>query len=266
MRFRNVGALTGFRGPLRALVMDASDRLFVADGARIQSFAGDRPSEGFAAARPVCSLGLAGGLVYAGESGQVEIFDKSGKLVNTWRGLGVLGEITSIGFFGSDVFLGDAAGRSILRCDAKGNVLGRIGNNNRLRGFHVPNGVLDFDIDDGGVLHAANPGKHRVERYTAAGELLGHVGRFDGVNPEGFCGCCNPTNVTLGASGRLYVTEKAGARAKVLDRDGHLLGVIGTDIFHPASKNMDIAVDRRGRVYVADTAQLRVAVFEEVAA
>ncbi len=131
-----------------------------------------------------------------------------------------------------------------------------------MKGFLIPNGIVDFGVDAEGIIHAANPGKHRVERYTPDGELLGHIGRFDGLDPAGFSGCCNPTNVAVAGRDRLYVTEKAGPRAKVYDFGGTLLSVIATDVFDPNCKNMDIAVDSRGRVYVADTVKLAVLVFE----
>ena len=53
-------------------------------------------------------------------------------------------------------------------------------------------------------------------RYTPDGTLLGHIGRFDGVDPAGFGGCCNPTNISV-AHGRVFVTEKADPRVKVYE-------------------------------------------------
>ena len=47
-------------------------------------------------------------------------------------------------------------------------------------------------IDGEGILHVANPGMHRVERYKADGELLGHFGRFDGRDPAGLSGLLQP--------------------------------------------------------------------------
>ncbi|MFQ5807349.1 MAG: hypothetical protein ACE5I3_12955, partial [Phycisphaerae bacterium] len=132
---------------------------------------------------------------------------------------------------------------------------------NRMRGFLVPNGHLDFAVDAGGVIHAANPGKHRVERYTPEGKLLGHFGRFDGRDPAGFGGCCNPTNIALTRQGLIVVTEKAGPRAKVYSADGRLLAVMGEDDFDPTCKNMDVAVDSSGRIYVIDTARLHICVY-----
>jgi len=117
-----------------------------------------------------------------------------------------------------------------------------------------------------GIIHATNPGKHRIERYTPDDRLLGHIGRFNGIDPAGFSGCCNPTNVTVAGRDRLYVTEKAEPRAKVYDFQGNLKAVIATDVFDPKCKNMGIAVDRRGRVWVADTVRLEIIAFEGDAA
>ena len=71
------------------------------------------------------------------------------------------------------MFLADAGARWIRRYDREGNFLNNIGDQHRKGGFHIPNGVVDFDVDEQGIVHVANPGMHRVERYTADGEYLG---------------------------------------------------------------------------------------------
>ncbi len=90
---------------------------------------------------------------------------------------------------------------------------------------------------------------------------MGHFGRFDGRDPQGFPGCCNPTNVTVTDQGWVYVTEKAPPRAKVYDAAGELLAVVAADVFDLNCKNMDLAVDSKGRVYIAETVQLHIQVF-----
>jgi sugar lactone lactonase YvrE len=200
------------------------------------------------------------GRVWVGQSQQVEIYDAQGTLVDTWR-IPDLGLVTAIDHRDGDVFLADAGVRWIRHLDGEGRLLNNIGDQHRKGGFHIPNGVVDFDIDAQGILHVANPGMHRVERYRANGELLGHFGRFDGRDPQGFPGCCNPTNVTLDDDGRVIVTEKAGPRVKVYDPDGTLLSVVADDGFEPAAKNMDVQVDAEGRIYVVDTVSLAIIVF-----
>jgi sugar lactone lactonase YvrE len=236
-------------------VGDSSVKIFTSDGKFVRSWTTSLP--GF-------SVGIHGREVYVGEEGQIEIFDPDGRLQRIWRDSKLLGRVTAIGRSGDDFLAADAAARCIRRFDRDGNFLNNIGDSNRMRGFNIPNGALDFSIDGRGTIHACNPGKHRVERYTPVGELLGHVGRFDGRDPEGFPGCCNPTNVTVTAGGLLFVTEKAGPRAKVLDAEGQLITVIATAVFDPNCKNMDLAVNSEGVVYVVDTVRLEIHVFVPV--
>jgi sugar lactone lactonase YvrE len=104
-----------------------------------------------------------------------------------------------------------------------------------------------------------------VERYSLDDRLLGFFGRFDGIDPAGFGGCCNPTNLALDDRGRVYCTEKADPRVKVYDQSGALLAVIADrDGFDLNCKNMDIAVDSRGVVYVTDPVRLDIVAFADV--
>jgi sugar lactone lactonase YvrE len=269
MQYRKI-AVIGDKGPgpgqfaasLRSIAVDQAGNLYAANDSQITLFdAAGRLKRRWSTSQPVHSVAVAGdGAVYTGQIRQIEIFDSAGKLVRTWRDDALLGRVTAIGFVGGDVLAGDATGRAIRRFDSNGKFRNNIGRDNPLNGLLIPNGVVDFGVDAHGIIHAANPGKHRVERYAPAGELLGHIGHFHGTDPAGFGGCCNPTNVAV--RDRIYVTEKAGPRAKVYSFDGALQAVVAADVFDPNCKNMSIAVDRRGRVYVADTVQLAIFVFE----
>ncbi|MCP5115287.1 MAG: hypothetical protein GY953_31045 [bacterium] len=271
MRYRELGNVGGegiFAQSLRAITLDEQDRLYAAGDSMVRVFdAASKPIGEWPTARPGFSVAVAGdGSVWVGQEGQIEIFDAAGKPRDTWRDPERLGRVTAIGFVQDCVLAGDARDRAIRRYNNSGKFLNDIGKNNRRRGFLIPNGIIDFSVDSGGVIHATNPGKHRVERYTPEDKLLGHIGRFGGLDPAGFSGCCNPTNVTVTGRDRIYCTEKADPRAKVYDFDGNLLAVIAEDVFHPGSKNMDIAVDSRGRVYVAETVKRTIFVFSPEAA
>ncbi len=271
MQFRQT-AIIGGKGPgpgqfstsLRGIAVDAHGNLYVANDSQITQFdTSGRLKRRWSTAQPVQSVAVApDGAVYAGEIRQIEIFDGAGKLVNTWRDDALLGRVTAIGFVHGTVLAGDAVGRAIRRFDHRGKFLNNIGRDNPLNGLLIPNGVVDFGVDADGIVHVANPGKHRVEGYTPDGKLLGHIGHFHGTDPAGFGGCCNPTNVAV--RDRIYVTEKAGPRAKVYSFGGELEAVIASDVFDANCKNMSIAVDSRARVYVADTVRLAIFVFEPV--
>jgi hypothetical protein len=259
MPYRHVQIIDG-KGALRGIAVDGNGQLYAAGDSEIRVLGLNKR---WRTSRPAHSVAVASdGTVYAGEIGQIEIFDGAGKLVNTWRDEKLLGRVTAIGFTKASVLAGDAADRAIRRFDRGGKFLNNIGKDNPVNGLLIPNGVVDFAVDAQGIIYAANPGKHRVERYTAGGELLGHIGRFDGLDPAGFTGCCNPTNVAIHDG--IFTTEKAGPRVKAYDFSGKLLAVIATDLFDANCKNMDIAVGSDGRVYVVDTVKAAIFVFEPV--
>lgn len=245
------------------LALDRQGRLYAATPEGVTAFERGRPWRAWKTAKPAFAAAVySDGQVFAGEEGQVEIFAADGRPRRTWADGERLGLVTQIRFLPGGVMVGDARRRCVRRYDGQLNWVRDIGHENITKGLLIPNGRVSFDVDRRGVLHVCNPGKHRVEKYTAGGELLGHIGRFDGIDPEGFPGCCNPTNVALDGAGRAFVTEKAGPRVKALDAAGKLMAVISTE-FDASAKNMDIAVDGGGCVYVAEAGRRRIAVFEE---
>ncbi|MCX6625874.1 MAG: hypothetical protein NTY38_33385, partial [Acidobacteria bacterium] len=72
------------------------------------------------------------------------------------------------------------------------------------------------------------------------------------------------TNIAIG--GHIYVTEKAGPRAKAYDFSGKLLAVIASDVFDANCKNMYIAACPGGRVAVTDTVRNSILMFAPVTA
>ncbi len=246
-----------FKTAIYGITTDEKDLLWAAGDSQIKVF--DSQGElisNWSTTQPGFCLEVEGESVYVGQNGQLETYNRQGKLLDTWRDPEKLGRVSAIALLPSSVLVADSLDRCIRRFDRQGNFINHIGKDNRMKGFKIPNGSLDFVVDSNGLIHACNPGKHRIERYTLEGELLGHIGRFDGINPQGFSGCCNPTNVAVDRQGRIYVTEKAGPRAKVYDPEGELIAVIASDIFDLGCKNMDLTIDSLGRVYVVDTVKL----------
>ncbi|MFH1417322.1 MAG: hypothetical protein ABII12_03440 [Planctomycetota bacterium] len=269
-RYRKVKTISGkgaasdrFAEALRAVAIASDRRLFAAGDSVVKAFSDEGELlASWPTSRPGLSVGLAGdGRVFVGQVGQAQMLDSAGKELDTWRDAERLGAVTAIGFAGEFVLFADVKDRCIRRYDRSGKFINNIGKDNRMRGFLVPNGHLDFAVDEQAVIHAANPGKHRIERYTLDDKLLGHFGRFGGQDPAGFSGCCNPTNIALAPGDRIVVTEKAGPQVKIYDSGGKLLAVMGEKDFDPVCKNMDVAVDAQGHIYVVDTVRLHVCVF-----
>jgi sugar lactone lactonase YvrE len=273
MEYREIGTIAGrgnapgqFRQALRGITIGPDDRLYAVGDQCVKVFdaAGKFERRWKTASAGQCIAVDPSGHVFVGSDGRIEIYKRDATPLDVWDLSEQLGRVTAIGFANTDVLVADATNRCIRRYDADGKFLNDIGHHPHQRTFLIPNGVLDFTVDKHGIIHAANPGKHRVEQYKPGGEKLGHIGRFDGRDPAGFAGCCNPTNVTVASDGRIYVTEKAAPRAKVYDRDGNLLSIVADQGFDLSCKNMDLAVDSRGRVYVVDTVRLHIRVFEPI--
>ncbi len=85
---------------------------------------------------------------------------------------------------------------------------------------------IDLECRSGELLVAENS-RHRVNRFTFDGELLGRWGRRDREGIEGFAACCNPVNIDLGNDGRLYTAESGIGRVKMFNPDGTFLGLLG---------------------------------------
>jgi sugar lactone lactonase YvrE len=250
---------------LRGLAIDTRGRLLAAGGSHVQTSQAESgaPVSRWSTETPVlCVASDAKGRIVTGHAGRVDFHDPAGRRLDSWQDPDRLGQVTAIAVHRDSVFFADSAARLIRRYSTGGKWLNDIGGENPTRGFLIPNGVLSCAVDTHGVLHAANPGKHRVERYSPEGVLLSKVGRFDQLDPAGFPGCCNPTTFALDNAGNLFLTEKAPPRAKVLDPNGKLLSVIATSQLDPLAKNCPIAVDSRGRVFLADPVRLLIHIFE----
>ena len=201
--------------------------------------------------------------IYIGRKGRVEGFDGKGKHRGGF-GAGDPGrpaDVTAVKLFGRELLVADAAARLIRRCDLNGKQLGTIGAWNKVKGFMLPNGALDLDVDSKGIVAAADPGRHRVTLWNLDGSLIGHFGKFGLASPGDFVGCCNPVNLAFAPDGRIVVSEKVAGRVKVYDRAGKLLAVIGPEHFDPKCARLHLAVDSKGRILVADPVRLEIKVF-----
>jgi len=195
------------------------------------------------------------GFVYAAQRARVEKFDPQGKLVCAWgkegKGPGQFQFIASVAVSGPTVYVADGGARRLNRFAADGDFIDDVS------GFLIPSGHFDTAVDSKGVLYVAHSGKHRIERYDANLQLAGFWGEF-GMEPQEFCGCCNPTNIALFADGRVATTEKGIPRLKVYDPQGKLLAHLGSEAFAPDAEGMDLAIDSKQRIALADPISRRI--------
>jgi hypothetical protein len=254
----------------RRIAMGGRNQLYLAAGKYVSVLQSDgTPLSDIALSEPArCVAVTSEGDVVVGVRDHVEVFDAKGRRRAVWESQGGRTWLTGVAISKTDVFLADAGNRIILRCDRSGKLLARIGEKNKMRntpGFIVPSPFFDVALHPDGLLRVTNPGRHRVEAYTAEGDFELAWGKASAAI-EGFCGCCNPIHIALLPDGRVVTCEKGLPRVKVYRADGTFESVVaGPESFPENAKvaagdslsdgthgGVDAAVDAEGRIYILD--------------
>lgn len=263
----------------RAIATGPNGNLFIGAGKIVSELKpdGSLVSE-FSVAEEVRCLAVADDAIYVGSRERLEIFNLKGQRQAAWEKPGPKSYFTSIAVGANDVFIGDAGQRVILRYDRSGKLVSRIGERNKERnipGFIVPSPFFALRLAKDLLLRVTNPGRHRVEVYTADGDFEQSWGRA-GAAIENFCGCCNPTNLALLNDGRAVTFEKGIPRVKVYGADGAFESVVaGAESFAENAKvcgpndctlgGLDGVTDAGGRIYILDFVAANIRVMERKA-
>jgi len=218
------------------------------------------------------------GRMCVGAGDRIELYDSSGEPDGVWdQGLDEKSVLTSIAVADEDVFVADAGNRVVLRYNARGELVGRIGEpdpERDSRTFVIPSPYFDVAVTGSDVVCVVNPGARRIEAYTFDGAWLGQWGKAS-AEIDGFFGCCNPANFAVLADGRFVTVEKGLPRIKVYSRKGDFecvvaeprvlasRGNVGDEIRDDHQvKVFDVATDSSGRILVLDPTNRTVRVFE----
>ena len=134
--------------------------------------------------------------------------------------------------------------------------------------FNAPRGLA---IAPDGSYYVADSRNHRIEHFDADGKVLKAWGSFaditNGAKAPG--GTFNePWGVAVGPDGSVYVSDTWNGRIQKFDKDGNFVKMWG---FFGQADTADaiglygprgISVDANGHVYVADTGNKRIVVFD----
>lgn len=207
------------------------------------------------------------GKVYVAERQKVHVFERDGH-ETAWgtpgAGSGQLSYVTAVAVGGTNVWVADAGNRVVHRFTPAGDFIDDFGGRDPesgAPGIVCPSPYLGCAVAADGTLWVGNPGKWRVEHYDLNGRMVEAWGR-NGLSDETFAGCCNPVALVTTTEGNFITAEKGIPRVKVQDRTGKLLAVLPGEEFSIQSSGMAAAVDKSGRIYVADPASDKVVVFE----
>jgi hypothetical protein len=204
--------------------------------------------------------------VYLGMADHIQIYDKKGVQKTRWPSQGDKSLFTSVKVTSQNVYVADAGNLIVWQYDKQGKLNRRIGEKNDSKdipGFIIPSPFFDLAVDPDGFLWVANPGRLSMENYTPEGDLRSSWG-IAGMTMEEFCGCCNPSHLSILDDGSFVTSEKGIARVKVSNRLGNLVSVVaGPDHFTEGTVGLDLAVDSNNRIYVLDPNRKMVRIFEK---
>jgi len=172
-----------------------------------------------------------------------------------------------------DIFIADGANYRILKCDTSGScahfagVTGEQGWDNDH--FWWPADVAEDSVGD---VYVSDWDNHRVQKFDSNGTYIGTLGATRVPYLTDTTRLNRPWGITVAPDGSLYVAEDRGDRLIKLSPSGTQIwtvgepGVYGNDDDHLGSywagPEGNLAIDSSGTVYVADTGNARVQIFD----
>jgi sugar lactone lactonase YvrE len=186
----------------------------------------------------------------------------------------------------------DTTNRRVQHFDATGKFLNAFGSEGNGQGQFTgldingpiagtgPGGIA---VDKQGNVYVADTWNHRVQKFDSKGTFLTMWGSFFDLNPPqggqapAAPGDANlrfygPRGVAIGSDGTVYVTDTGNKRVLAFDPNGKPLRQIGAGPGQTTSawngpdqlnEPMGIALDAQDNIYVADTFNTRIQVFDK---
>ncbi|MGC9455341.1 MAG: NHL repeat-containing protein [Phycisphaerae bacterium] len=252
----------------RAIALGRDDTLHIAGDGKIRVIdaEGDTVNEFGIDGQATCLAVGDDGTLFVGFEDRVAVYSSQGEKTAEWDDFGESAIITSLAVMGDDVYVADSGQAVVYRFDRTGRLLGRLGGKDEQRnipGLVIRAPCLDVATGGDGLVRVTNPGRWRVETYTPGGSLELSWGEPSMRDIEGFCGCCNPTDVAVLSDSRVVTAEKGLPRVKLYDAHGEFQCVVApTGMFDPGTERLDLSVDSQDRIYVLDASESLVRVFE----
>jgi hypothetical protein len=207
----------------------------------------------------------ADGNCYVGHVDRVSVYGPDGMAKGQWEAIANNPILTSIAVDGDNVYVGDAGNKVVHVYNRSGKRLRALCERNPdedFPGLLIPTPYLDLALSPAGNLWVVNPGRYALLHVDKQnGHVLSSWNKT-ATGIEGFCGCSNPTHITMMSNDLFVTSEKGIPRIKLYAITGQLLGVIAApDQFGQDTKGLDLAVDKDKRVVVLDPDKKQVRFF-----
>ena len=152
---------------------------------------------------------------------RIEVYSLNGEWMHDWEACSDQSDYCSMAVTPEAVFVTDAANKNICKYTPEGNFVRFIQSPN---GFIIPSYSFGITYTDG-VIYCSNSGRHRVEKYTVAGEYIGSFGKAGGATGM-FCGCCNPVHLAYTSTGEIITSEKGNPRISCYSTEGEFRNML----------------------------------------
>ena len=195
----------------------------------------------------VVSMAVDKGIIYAAQSRQ--IFVVNGSETKKWIEFDSRTRITAMVISHGLLFVADAGNRKVFCYDLKGKKLWETSGSGEDK-FIIPSPYFDLVPDGYGGVWVVNPGRHRIENYSAEGKFKA---LWKPLDQKTFMGCCNPAYLGILSGDRFVTLEKGKVRSRLFAPSGSLIDYVAPEgDFSNGPFQYDLAVLPDNRVAILD--------------
>lgn len=264
IKYRPIATIVLDLPQIHALSIDKNDNIYVAGSGVVVFDNNFKQISKFAESKEIRCVSIDESKVYLGIQDHIEVFDLKGNALASWKVVNEKSVLTSIAVSENYVYVADAGNRIVYQYNKSGELVKEIGKKNvekGIQGFVIPSPYFDLLIGREGELWVVNPGRHQLESYNEKGEQISSWAKTS-MDVEGFCGCCNPSNIAMLSNGSFVTSEKAIERVKIHRPSGEFESVVASpQSFVEGTKGIDLAVDSKDRIYVLDPEKKEVVIY-----